>query len=243
MRLLALAAALGAFVMPSAANAQEGDRVGIQQLEQRAPASAAAAQIAPAGAGHDAPRNISSDAAVVPGLGADAPTQVRPLAQVTAERGRSDAGAQLTREAPTAEAPVSGTDRREGRNTRTEVLEGEDRCDPEQPRLPGEVCRRVIETRAAEFRAPEVQPLSAEQRLLVAQRELDTASRDTGSAARRLANGQVDESNAALAVASFALGGSTPPADDRKEEPTAPSAVDAIVSAIVSGMGGALPQP
>lgn len=221
---------------PALASAQE-QRVDIDQLRPAAP-SAAASQV-PLSMTGETPLDISSDAALAaaPVVGA----AVRPVAQVTAERGRSDASAQLTRERPSAEAPISGVDRREGRNTRTEVLTGEDRCDPEQPGLPGDRCRHVIETRAAEFRAPEVQPLSPEQRLLVAQRELAPASLDAGTAARRLANGEIDDSNAALAVASLALGGS-PTKEDRKEEATAPSAVDAIVSAIMSGMGAPPPR-
>ncbi len=236
-RVLAGLVLLGWPVMASAQDS--GSRAEIDQLRPAAP-SAAASQVPPAGRASQAPLDISSDAplAAAPAAGAT----VRSLAQVTGERGRSDAGAQLTRGRPSAEAPISGTDRREGRNTRMEVLEGQDRCDPQKPGLPGERCRDVIETRAAEFRAPEVQPLSPEQRLLVAQRELAPASRDAGTAARRLANGEIDDSNAALAVASLALGGRPPPDDGRKEEPMEPSAVDAIVAAIVSGMGANPPH-
>jgi hypothetical protein len=237
--LLVIAIALTA--APGAAVAQEaGARVGVDQVGQGSAPRAAAAQVASGAAGREPTTNISSDAPVA-GVSADSGPRVRVVTQVTSERGRSDAGSQLTSVAPTADAPASGTDRREGRNTATEVLDGPDRCDPEQRRLPGETCSRVIETRSAEFRAPDVQPLSPEQRLLVAQRELAPVSRDAGTAARRLANGEIDDSNAALAVASIALGG-PPPDDDRKDPAAEATGADAIVSAIVSSLGVTPPQ-
>lgn len=222
-----------------AAAQDQGLRTDIEQLPPAKP-SIAAVQVPSTGQTGQAPPDISSDAprAAAPAGGA----AVRSVVQVTAERGRSDAGPQLTRERPTAEAPVSGTDRRQSRNTEAEALVGEDRCDPEQPTLPNGRCRHVIETRAAEFRAPDIQPLSPEQRLLVAQRELAPASRDAGTAARRLANGEIDDSNAALAVASMALGGRPPSDNDRKGETVEASAVDAIVSAIISSMGATPPR-
>ena len=105
------------------------------------------------------------------------------------------------------------------------------------------VCDRVIEARASEFSSPDFQPLSAEQRLLETQRQQRLATVDVAAAARRLANGELDDSNAALAVASLTL---RPAADDEKEDPEALGStpeIDAIVAGITTLVTGAPPTP
>lgn len=68
------------------------------------------------------------------------------------------------------------------------------------------------------------------------------ASMDVTTAARRLGNGEFDDSTAALAVASLALG---PRAPLEEEEEAAPdtSAIDAIVAGITTLVTGNPPNP
>ena len=160
----------------------------------------------------------------------------QPVSQLTTETPTAQPGAQLNNDGPRADAPVSGTNRAQGRNTTAEALAGHDRCDPRSPDEQIRSCARVIETRSAEFSAPEVNPLTPEQRLLVAQRELTERNRDVGDAVRRLGNGDVDYDNVGIIVASQGMGASAP-AEEERPESTEPSATDAIVSAIVNSMG------
>ena len=216
----------------------------IQQMNPTVPGQANATGAAQVGSGETAP--ISTGPATprdrTLGGSAPAPANPTPPAQVTSERGRTDAGVQLTTTTPTADATPSPTNRAQGRNTATSTPTGPDRCDPQAGRSLPVACDRVIEARANEFRTPDHQPLSAEQRLLATQRELRPMTTDVGSAARRRAHGQVDESNAALAVASIAS--QRPLQADEEEEATVDTtAVDAIVAGIVNLVTGAPPTP
>ncbi|WP_140986285.1 hypothetical protein [Asticcacaulis tiandongensis] len=166
-----------------------------------------------------------------------APVVIRSSASSQLTEGKPQVNtSQLTSDKPTADAPVSGSTTKQGRNVRAEILRGDDRCDPQNSAERDEACDRVIETRSAEFSAPDVQPLSPEQNLMVRQQSLADSGRDLNSATRRLANGEIDSSNAHLAVSAMAL---VPPKPAEEEKPGQDmSANDAIVSAIVSGMQG-----
>lgn len=165
------------------------------------------------------------------------------LDQLTAERLNAQAGAQLTAEEASAGPAPSTRERASGRVTLVARPDGPDRCDPQGARRQSVVCDRVIEARAGEFSTPDFQPLSPEQRLLATQRQERPAASDAGSAARRLANGEIDESTAALAVASLALR-PAPNNDREKDESTADtSAIDAIVAGITTLITGAPPNP
>ena len=176
-------------------------------------------------------------------LGGSPPPAPAPFVnpQVTGERGSAYSRLDLSAGPANAEAPPSPARRSDGRNTNTAVLTGTDRCDPQQGPLPVR-CDDVIEARASEFRPPETEPLSAEQRLLATQRERRPSSTDFGTATRRLASGEIDTSDAALAVASVALQERQPPARD-EEVPDEPSALDAIVAGITTLVGGQTPNP
>lgn len=166
-----------------------------------------------------------------------APVGLRSSASTQLTEGKPQVNtSQLTTDRPNAEAPVSGSTTSQGRNVRAEVLRGDDRCDPQNSEVRDETCNRVIETRSAEFAAPDVQPLSPEQNLMVRQQSMADSGRDLNSATRRLANGEIDSSNAHLAVSAMAL---VPPKPVEEEKPGQDmTANDAIVSAIVSGMQG-----
>lgn len=166
-----------------------------------------------------------------------------PYIQLHQEAPTAEAGRQLSTEPGGVGPAPSAAARAQGRVTTVVTPRGPDRCDPHRGRVLPEGCERVIEARAGDFPAPDPQPLSAEQRLLATQRELRTMSLDVGTATRRLANGQIDDSTAALAVASMALGNRAP-ADDDDEEPAADtSAIDAIVAGITTLVTGAPPSP
>lgn len=161
--------------------------------------------------------------------------------QVTGERGSAYSRLDLNAGPASAEAPPSPARPSDSRNTNTAALSGTDRCDPQQGPLPVR-CDEVIEARASEFRAPDTEPLSAEQRLLASQRELRPTSTDFSTATRRLASGEIDNSEAALAVASVALQDRQLPTRD-EEIPEEPSALDAIVAGITTLVGGQQPNP
>lgn len=135
---------------------------------------------------------------------------------------------QVTNGRRNADAPDSGSTRAQGRNVRADAVEGDDRCDPQHPQK-GADCDGVIETRSAEFQSPDVQPLSPEQRLLLAQKGLDGAALNIDTATRRLANGEVDASNVGLAASSIGALQGQP--EDKKDDLSAQQ--NAIVSAVV----------
>lgn len=244
MRAPSIAACLALALTPSIADAQSsrtGAAAGVDQIGARTPA------------GHDA--SVSQI-----GRRAEAVTTSQPVpptrpnefsapdatawatpAQINANADPATRQTQLTFGPAVADAPSSPTNRAEGRNTTTQTLTGRDRCDPRATTTSGGVCRDVIETRSAEFKAPDMQPLSPEQRLIVSQRDLAENSQDVGRATRRLANGDVDDTNAGMAIASIVSSSSTQGQD---EEPARaqPSATDAIVAGIVASLGGQPPQ-
>jgi len=97
----------------------------------------------------------------------------------------------------TAEAPV-GPPVPRPRQTTVEPVAGDDICDPAKPGDKGdEACANRIETRAAEFAAAPAAPvISAEERLLGDGHEPGS---DARASARRLAGGEVADSEAAQA--------------------------------------------
>lgn len=196
--------------------------------------SASAARLRPIPAAA-APDRVIGGSAVVP-------TPVATLDQLSREGPTAEPVNQLAREDADPGPAPSAAQRAQGRVTAVTRPDGPDRCDPQSPRASSEVCTRVIEARAGEFTSPDFQPLSAEQRLLEMERQQRRAANDPASAARRLANGEFDESNAALAVASMTL--RAPEEDERTPEPTAEaSAIDAIVAGITTLITGAPPTP
>lgn len=246
--LLACVAALG--LGAGASHAQDGSRADATDASQlsrpRGAPVTAASQISRAtplasGPGQAVDRTIP--AAPEPSAASRATTGL----QLTGERGRVDAGAQLVTSAPSAGPAPTTAQRMAGRDTTTERPQGPDRCDPrarDREARDGDasagglnVCARVIETRALDFPAPNPEPLSPEQRLLVTQRELNPMARDVSSATRRLAEGDVDESNAGLAVASMTLARPATMTDDEDEPAADTSVTDAIVAGVLAAVG------
>jgi hypothetical protein len=148
---------------------------------------------------------------------------------------KTSAASQLSNNRPSAAAPPSGSTRKQGRDTHTEALQGTDNCDPQNGQA-DEACKRVIETRSDEFSPPPSEPLSAEQSLMVSQQKTDSG-RDVTAATRRLANGDIDDSNAGLAVS--VMGTTTSSTDDPTAKVESNSTTDAIVSAVVNLVQGA----
>ena len=147
---------------------------------------------------------------------------------------KTTASQQVARTGPSADAPASGSTPKQGRNTQTEVVSGDDRCDPQSGASADDDCKNVIETRSAEFTPPDTEPLSPEQRLMVT-RQTAEVTRDVTNATRRLANGEVDDSNAGLAISSMVT--ATQPADQGAQPESDTISNDAIVSAIVTSLG------
>ncbi|QYF87819.1 hypothetical protein [Brevundimonas sp. PAMC22021] len=235
------AAVFAAVLLASgAAVGQDGSGVAITQTNPTRPGSSDAARAAQVGApaaplpqAEPRPRDRTVSGSTPP---ADGPV---PYTQVTGERGQAYSRLDLATGRPSAEAPASPARRAEGRNTSTVVPTGPDRCDPQNAQALA-ACARVIETRAGDFPAPNPEPLSPEQRLLATQNEQRTAPNDLGAAARRLANGEVDGSNAALAVASMALNRPAPDEEDA-ETPALDAATQAIVAGVIGVIGAGAP--
>lgn len=220
--------------------AQDGSGVAITQTNPVRPGSSDAARAAQVGApapplpqAMPRPRDRIVAGSTPPAVG---PV---PYTQVTGERGQAYSRLDLAPVATSAEAPASPTRRAEGRNTSTVVPTGPDRCDPQNGGA-DPACARVIETRAADFPAPNPEPLSPEQRLLATQNEQRLVPNDLNAAARRLANGEVDGSNAALAVASMALNRPAPEERDA-ETPELDAATQAIVAGVIGVIGAGAP--
>ncbi|CAL1692616.1 hypothetical protein MMB232_02791 [Brevundimonas subvibrioides] len=243
MRASSIAAGLALALAPSITLAQSPQAVtGVSQISPRAGVGddAAVAQI-----GHRSARTVVTISQPISPAG---PTDLNTpqtaahtlTTQVNTDTSPTPRQTQLTFGPAVADAPASPTNREEGRNTATQALTGRDRCDPREATTTGGVCRGVIETRSAEFTAPDIQPLSPEQRLMISQRALAENGQDTLRATRRLARGDVDDTNAGMAIASMVavstMGG--------REEPESiePSATDAIVAGIVASLGGQTPQ-
>ena len=123
-------------------------------------------------------------AQVAPAKGANAPQP-----QITRERRGSGGAPQLAQEPRSATAPASAATRADGRRTEIVRVGGSDRCDPQANRRDAN-CRRVIETRSAEYNAPRAPTLSPEQRLLLDQDRGET--RGVRAAANRVARNEVD---------------------------------------------------
>lgn len=166
-----------------------------------------------------------------------------PVSQVSKTIEARSPTPQLAPKGPSAAPPPALSKPSQGRDTRAAALKGSDRCSGADAARESEICARVIETRSAEFAAPDHEPLSPEQRLLANQNLLDSAPSDVNAAARRLSTGREDDTLAALAVANQALAKPVV-VDSRKEDETkatAPNVVDALVAAIVQQANGGIP--
>jgi hypothetical protein len=132
---------------------------------------------------------------------------------------------QLNSQAATAEAP-EGPPSPWPRRATVDPVTGEDACDPARPgAAEDEACADRIETRAAEF-AP---PPSAEDRLLS---ESEPSGADARASARRLADGDVRNSEAAEAYV-FTSGLQPPVApSSASPSPDAQKALDAAAQLI-----------
>lgn len=171
--------------------------------------------------------------------GADA---VSPTRQLTDADRDAKAPVQLYKGGPTAQPPQALSQRSEGRTGAVTPVEGDDACDAAEEDTPekAELCRRVIETRAAEFRRPDPNQLSPEQRLLVQQRLREGTT--TASATRRLVSDGDADSMEGLAVASIVLG-SPQPTEKRPLDPAEEAAVDAAAALVTAIIGQTSPGP
>lgn len=162
--------------------------------------------------------------------------------QIAAGTASAEAGPQL---APTESSPVPSAlpqSLAQGRITTVATPQGSDRCDPESRQPAPSSCAVVIENRAGDFAAADPRPLSAEQELLARQRDQRTLPLDIGTAARRLGNGQIDETTAGVIVAAQSM---QTPGQSPAEEPVdaETSALDAIVAGITTLVTGQPPNP
>lgn len=162
-----------------------------------------------------------------------------PPAQLSARGAGAGPPDQLAKGARSAEGPAALSSPAQGRDPRVDRLQGDDRCDPQNlPRLAQAErarCAQVIERRSAEFDRPSPREPSPEERLLRGQQV--AGSTDARTAARSLAEGEVDDSLAAQAVAWSA---NRPAADERRAGPREPDAelspaAQSVIEAIVRG--------
>ena len=154
--------------------------------------------------------------------------------QVTPERRSAPPPDQLSADGKTAQPPQPLSRPAEGRQAAVERVEGEDRCDPAEPRQPRSRCSKVIENRASEFARPDPNALSPEQRLLLEQ-EVREGALNAENGARRLATtGEADESLAAMGVAATILRSGEEVQQPKKPEDDVAKAAADIVGAIIN---------
>lgn len=200
-------------------------------------------QIAPRAPALLAPPSAPREAAP-PAQLSEADRSASPQPQLTTERRSARATPQLYRGGRTAESSEPLSRPAEGRTGAVERVAGADRCDPREGEDAQRAsCRRVIETRSAEFDRPAPPALSAEQRLLIEQRARE-ARMSSRRAARRLAEDADAASPETQGIASLVLRPSPGP-DDRPADETDLRAADAaaIVNAIINGGSPASPPP
>ncbi len=229
----AFAALLG--IAAAAAPAQDaGDRVRLDDFA-----------LPPAADPDPAPQQLVERGGVLP----DEQLVDRSLAQPPAGERSAPAPAQLSQtglatapaqlgsrgeSAPAAGIAVSST--RDSRPQGVARIGGRDRCDPQLVQRLYAECLRILELRSNEFTAPEPATLSAEQRLLVEQRQGDEATSGT-SATMRLRYATTAQPDADLQsnqeLASIYL---DPPPATRREEP-APAEDAAKLGEVLKGLG------
>jgi hypothetical protein len=169
----------------------------------------------------------------------------RSTAQLTSERGGSRASPQLNRETRSTAGVEALSSPAQGRTAAVTRVYGSDRCDARPaPATEEDACARVIETRAAEFERPAAptDSRSPEERLLA--RDPVGSSTDARLAARRFADGKVEESVAAQAVASGELARRNTDEDRPPDGEVAgeQSVAAALIQAIVNGATAAAPR-
>lgn len=177
----------------------------------------------------------------VPPLQLSGPEESGPATrQLTRTSESPRATSQLYRGGRTAQPAAPLSTPREGRTGAIEVVEGQDRCDPEAPGdRRGPECARVIETRAAEFRSPEPVKLSPEQRLLGEQRTPMSGTAE--AAARRLAINAADPNSMEdQSIAAIVLRDRPAPTQPTEEAPV--EEVSPVIQAIVGAIAGDTPR-
>lgn len=198
-----------------------------------------ASQVGPAGIS-TAPMDVGPGERAVGGSLPSATPSLATL-QIAPGTASAESGPQL---APTESSPVPSAlpqSLAQGRITTVTTPQGSDRCDPQSRRPAPSSCAVVIESRAQDFAAADPRPLSAEQELLARQRDQRTPSLDIGTAARRLGNGQIDETTAGVIVAAQSMQALQPAAEEPAD--TDASALDAIVAGITTLVTGQPPTP
>lgn len=226
-----------ALALSGAAAAHAQSPTGVEQLHRGPAEPSVAAQVgAPPPASGQMPQLSGHDGAPR-ARQLSGPAEGRAAqAQLSASGTGAASTPQLAGEARTAEGPAALSSPAQGRNPRVERLEGDDRCDPRNATnltaAEAARCAQVIERRSAEFTRPEPREPSPEERLLRFHHGDGTSAR---TAARALADGDVEGSLAAQAIASAAnrpteaaLAPRTAPAQPELT-PEAQAVIDAIV--------------
>lgn len=132
-------------------------------------------------------------------------------------------------------APETPADPKPGRIT-LDAVEGQDLCDPARlSEREVEVCKSLIENRAAEFAPAPPAPLSAEERSTL---EASRRGTDADAVARRIGRGELAPSDAAQAY----VYSRQSPAGGREEAPKSPTALAVEAAAQVLGLSGAAIQ-
>lgn len=209
---------------------------GVEQIGSAATQPVYSPQLAPGGPAIDLPQRGDRESAPPQQLSAsEESTPATP--QLTREAESARSAPQLYRGARTAQPSTPLSSPGEGRTAAVARVQGDDRCDPRAPEGESAACRRVIETRAAEFVRPAPTRLSPEQRLLGEQRMMPAISAQ--AAAQRLATNAANPNSIEdQSIASVVLGSRQAPAPTRPGE-TEPAegdaaAIEAIVNAVVN---------
>jgi len=216
------------------------------------PAAVSADQIAPAANGAATNQGIGTEQ-IVPGsstaafrqgglTSASDPTPAQlsktggegaSLLQLSTPAPHVDA-AQLGRPAGNVTAPPPPlSSPAQGRNTAVAPVGGHDRCDPDiAGRALPKDCARILERRAGEFAKPAVEPLSAEQRLLVTEERAAPPAAGSDASLRRIGTGQSSDEAIAGVVRQIApaTAAAAPPSQSQSEQA-------ATVNGVLSSLG------
>lgn len=245
----ALAATLG-----STAGAQTGaEQVETSQIGGSVRDAASVAQVSGRPTSPARPEQLTSEPATArgaPQLSAKGAAPQTP--QLTRPGQGATTPTQAARGVRSAQGVTPLSSPQEGRTSAVARVEGRDRCDQRPGVAPQPGCEAVIETRSAEFTAPEVEPLSPEERLLsteLRQRLMDNPN-DPRRVAQVLGEGDADKSKSAQGVlaslmqppsTTSELPGAVAAAAASTQDAASQAAIAAAIAGALTGQTGLIP--
>jgi hypothetical protein len=191
-------------------------------------------QISPAAATDASPQQVEQQPAALPAQLSGSDESAPKQSQLTSPESSDEQPLQVSNAPRNAEPPQPLSNPLQGRTAAVTRVHGKDRCDPADPKTRKSAeCSHVIETRAAEFKRPSPTELSPEQKLMIAQKMLETTG-DLSTATQRLAKSGQPTDALGMGVASIVLDQEQPKKPDKPDDPQTDAAVQAIIGALTT---------